>query len=328
MKNEKVTIKAGADIAFIKYWGKKDEKLRLPMNGSISMVLDNLNTTTTVEFRDNLTRDEISIEGESEGLEERRIVEHLERIRELGGVRKFAKVVSINNFPRATGLSSSGSGFAALTVAACKSLGLGLTRREMSILARQESGTACRCVCGGFVEWKDGKTSQTSYSKTIYPSDHWDLRDLIVIVDEGRKKISSTEGHKNATSSLFYRERQRRIKKKISLVKNYIEKRRFKDFGELIEAEALEFHAILLTSKPAHIAWHPGTIEVMDKVTALREQGLGVYFTINTGFNLHVITLPKQEERVRDGLVRLKSVKKIITAKVGTGPEKLNEHLF
>src|SRR5258708_814130 len=166
MKMKKITVKASSDVAFIKYWGKKDEKLRLPENGSVSMILYGLNTTTTVEFQKDLRKDEIEIDGEKDG-ETKRVVEHLDRIRFIAKISDFARVVSKNSFPKGTGLSSSSSAFAALTIAGTKAAGLKLSERELSILARQGSGSACRCVCGGFVEWKDGNTSEDSYAETF-----------------------------------------------------------------------------------------------------------------------------------------------------------------
>ena len=167
---QKITVQASSDVALVKYWGKKDKILRLPANGSISMILDSLQSTTTVEFLPELIKDEVIIGGEVEEGEISRVVKHLDRIRALAQSQNlikesiFAKVVSENNFPKSTGLSSSGSGFAALTMAASKAIGLDLSEKELSILARQGSGTACRCVCGGFVEWLDGETSEDSYS--------------------------------------------------------------------------------------------------------------------------------------------------------------------
>src|SRR5438094_96093 len=120
----KINCRASADVALIKYWGKKDNVLRLPENGSISMILDNLNTTTTVEFQPELKQDLVVIEGESEQKEVKRVSQQLDRVRRLAGISTFARVVSRNSFPQSTGLSSSGSGFAALTVAASKAAGL------------------------------------------------------------------------------------------------------------------------------------------------------------------------------------------------------------
>lgn len=325
---KKTTVKVSSDVALVKYWGRKDEKLRLPENGSISIILDGLDTVTTVEFQPELTRDDVTIEGESRPEEVQRVVEHLDRIRAAAGISTFARVVSTNSFPKSTGLSSSSSAFAALTVAAARAAGLQLSEKTLSILARQGSGSACRCVCGGFVEWLDGATSETSFSQTLYPASYWDVRDVVVVVDEGRKKVSSTEGHKTAQSSPFYPARQQHIGQKILDVKHALRTKNFGQLGELVEAEALEFHSILLTSQPPMIAWYPGTIQVMLEVRRLREEGIPAYFTINTGFNVHVLTLPEYETVVADRLKNLDLVKHIFHAKVGNGPQEVERHLF
>lgn len=325
---KKITVKTASDIALIKYWGKKDEVLRLPENGSISIKLDGLDTITTVEFREDLEKDEVEIEGEGDNEESARVIKHLDRIRQLAKKNFFAKVVSKNTFPKGTGLSSSGSGFAALTVAAVKSLELDLSSRQLSILARQGSGTACRCVCGGFVEWLDGDSSDESYSISLQSPDYWDIRDVVAVVDEGFKRVSSTKGHESAQSSPFYETRLANIKGKLVQMKAHIANKNFSALGELAEKEALEFHSILLTSEVPMIAWYPGTVEVMQKVVDLREQGVPCYFTINTGFNVHVLTLPEHEEQVADQLKSLSLVKKVLHAKVGPEPIEINEHLF
>jgi len=328
--HSKSTFQASSDVALVKYWGKKDELLRLPENGSISLILSGLDTVTTVDFSPAYTKDEIIIQGESEEGEAARVIKHLDRIRALATKDKhnFAKVVSRNTFPKGTGLSSSGSGFAALTYAAVAALNLKLSEKEISILARQGSGTACRCACGGIVEWLDGSTSETSYSHTLFPPSHWDLRDVIAIVDEGKKLVSSTAGHQTAHTSPFYPVRLQNIKQKISNVKKALRERNFADLGDLVEAEALEFHSILLTSQPSLIAWYPGTIEVMLAVQQLRHQNIPAYFTINTGFNVHVLTLPEYEEKVVAALRKLSLVKKVLTAKIGDKPQQLTKHLF
>lgn len=325
---KKATIKTASDIALVKYWGKKDEVLRLPENGSVSIKLDGLDTITTVEFNETLLADDINIEGESNNEETARVIKHLDRIRKLANTKVFAKVVSKNTFPKGTGLSSSGSGFAALTFAAVASLELDLSERELSILARQGSGTACRCACGGFVEWLDGDTSDTSYSVSLQDANYWDIRDVVAVVDEGKKKISSTEGHEAAHSSPFYQARLDGIEKKIGQMKQAIEHKDFMSLGSLAEKEALEFHTILLTSEIPLIAWYPGTVEVMQAVMELRKSGVPCYFTINTGFNVHVLTLPEYEKVVAEELGKLSLVKKILLAKVGPKPQIIDQHLF
>ena len=190
----KSTAVAPSNIAFIKYWGKKDELLRLPENGSISMNLSNLLTTTTVEFSEQYSHDSLLINGVQELHEEKRAVQHLDRIRKLAGTSLKAKVVSVNNFPSSTGLSSSASGFAALTVAAADAAGLDLSEKEQSILARQGSGSACRSIPSGFTEWLDGNTSDDSYAVQVYPPDYWDIIDIVAIVNTGKKDISTSIG--------------------------------------------------------------------------------------------------------------------------------------
>lgn len=325
---KKATFKASSDIALVKYWGKKDEALRLPENGSVSMILDGLDTITTVEFDERYHQDSVTIDGDVELGEESRVVKHLDRIREMAQFKSRARVVSENTFPRGTGLSSSGSGFAALTYAATEALGVIMSEKELSILARQGSGTACRCVCGGYVEWKDGEISETSYSETIFTANYWDVRDVVVVVDEGKKLVSSTAGHTTAQTSVFYPVRLKLIGGKIKDLKMFLKKKDFTGLGELVEAEALEFHSILLTSNPPMIAWHPGTVEVMLAVQQLRREGVEAYFTINTGFNVHVLTLPKEVIDVQKAMNKLTLVKKTLVAKVGNKPKELTEHLF
>lgn len=328
MNMKKITAQASSDVALIKYWGKKDEQLRLPENGSISLILSGLDTVTTVEFQEKLQKDSVIIQGDSEEGESERVKTHLNRIRKLANISTYAKVVSTNTFPKGTGLSSSGSGFAALTYAATKAVGLHLSEKELSILARQGSGTACRCTCGGIVEWKDGNTSDTSFSSSLYSADYWDIRDIIAVVDEGKKLVSSTQGHALAHKSVFFKSRQAHIKQKLAQLKEALKVKNFKELGELIEAEALEFHSILLTSIPPLIAWYPGTIEVMLAVQTMRKEGIEAYFTINTGFNVHVLTLPEFEKEVTHRLKTLSLVKKTLKAKIGEKPSFLEEHLF
>lgn len=300
MKNNliKATSVAPSNIAFIKYWGKRDEDLKIPLNGSISMNLSNLLTTTTVEFNPDFKKDLIIINDQEEGDEGSRVIKHLDRIRKLAKIKHKAKVISKNNFPTGTGLSSSASGFAALTLAASKAADLSLSEKELSILARQGSGSACRSIPDGFVEWLDGNTNETSYAVSIFPPDYWDIVDVVAVVSKDKKEISTTEGQKLAKSSPFFPARLSKIKDKIKLMKKHIQEKNFTLFGELVEQEALELHAIMLTSIPSLVYWLPGTLKVMHAVKRWRQEGLQVYFTVNTGQDIHLICQKKDAEKV------------------------------
>lgn len=325
----KATAEAPSNIAFIKYWGRKDEELRLPENGSISMNLSNLLTTTTVEFSSRFERDSLVINSVEEPAEKaKKILKHLDRIRSLAKITERAKVVSKNNFPRGTGLSSSASGFAALTVAASNAAGLKLSEKELSILARLGSGSACRSIPDGFVEWLDGDASETSYAHTIFPPDYWDIADVVVILTEEQKDVSTTEGQRLATSSPFYAIRLDKIKAKIAKIKTYIKTKNFNKFGEIIEAEALELHAIMLTSHPSLIYWYPATVTVMKAVKKWRAQGLEVYFTVNTGQNIHLICQQKDAEKVASLVKNLPEAKEVIINTPSKGTHIVSNHLF
>ena len=325
---KKATAVASSNIAFTKYWGRKDEKLRLPMNGSIAMSLSNLLTTTTVEFDEGLEEDEITVNNEKREKETVKVSKHLDRIRKLAGINTFAKVVSVNSFPTATGLSSSASGFAALTVAGAAAAGLNLSDKELSILARQGSGSACRSISPGIVEWLDADTSEGSYAKTIFPKEHWDIADVVAVVSEGRKEISTSDAHEEANSSPFMKVRVEGMKEKNKLLKQIIARRDFREFGEFIESEALELHAIYITQKPALIFLMPNSLLLMKLCKKWREEGLPVYFTVNTGQDIHLIVETKNIKILENKLAEISEVKEVIVNHPGEGTKLSDKHLF
>lgn len=324
----KTTAIAPSNIAFIKYWGKKDEELKIPENGSISMNLSNLITTTTVEFDSKYEKDLITINNKSDEQVKNRIIKHLNLIRKKTNINLRAKVVSTNNFPDGTGLSSSASGFAALTMAGAKAAGLNLQKKELSILARQGSGSACRSIPDGFVEWLGGDTSDTSYAESLYTPNYWAIVDVVAIVSQEKKEISSTDGQKLTTTSPFFLTRLNNINEKINRFKESLKIKNFTEFGQIIEEEALELHAIMLTSTPSLIYWQPETIKMMKLIKKWRDEGLEVYFTVNTGQDIHLITEEKNTKILVERLKNIKEVKKIIINQPAIGARLIDKHLF
>lgn len=324
----KKTAIASSNIAFTKYWGKKDESLRIPQNGSISMNLSNLLTTTTVEFLNKYQKDEVVINNVHLGGGNSRVIQHLDRIRKLANIQKKAKVVSQNNFPTGTGLSSSASGFAALSLAASSAAGLKLSEKELSILARLGSGSACRSIPSGFVEWIDGDSNETSYAAQIFPENYWHIADVIVVVSNKKKDVPTSIGQKTAQSSPFMNIRLSRMKEKNEKIKELIKQKNFQKFGQLIEAEALELHAIMLTQTPPLIYWLPESIVVMKEVQEWRKNGLPAYFTINTGQNVHIICLQKDAKEVERLAKTLSITKDVIINIPCVGAHIVEDHLF
>ncbi|MFZ5845444.1 MAG: diphosphomevalonate decarboxylase [Patescibacteria group bacterium] len=259
----KATAIAPANIAFIKYWGKQDEKLHLPFNSSISMNLSGTYTTTTVDFSPNYEVDQVFfLESDSshkiprplqvvcDAGEVQRVKIHLDQIRRLAQRREKAKIMTQNNFPKGGGIASSASGFAALTVAAVAALGLKLLQKELTMLARLGSGSACRSIPAGFVEWVAGGSSETSYAHSLYPEDYWDLRDVILIVSQEKKEVPTTAGMERIKTSSWWRERITAIPKRINRLKQAFEDKDFRKLGEVIEEDCLDMHWVMQTQNP------------------------------------------------------------------------------
>jgi diphosphomevalonate decarboxylase len=339
----KATAIAPANIALIKYWGKKDEKLRLPLNSSISMNLSECLTTTTVEFSEKFKADEVFLSGESQSLDKKshvrqfvkeegkdiaRVIKHLERIRKIAGLNLKAKVVSYNNFPTKAGVASSASGFAALTLASSKAAGLNLSEKKLSIMARIGSGSACRSIPDGFVEWKEGDSNESSFAHSLYPADWWDIRDLLLIVSVGEKKVGSTAGMEKAWTSPFLKARLANIKNKIAKIKKALKEKDFTLLGETVEEEAINFHAVMMTQKPALFYWQAETIKIIRAVADFRSQGLMVYLTIDAGPNVHLFCQAKDLEKVKDKTKDISGISKIIVNKPAEGARLVKEHLF
>ncbi len=303
------TAVAYANLAFVKYWGKRDAQLNIPLNGSISMNLSAARTETTVEFDARLAADSVLVGADMQPAPPgfaRRVSAHLDRLRQLAGVTSPARVGTHNSFPTGAGFASSASGMAALTVAAATALNLSLSEAQLSALARAASGSACRSVPAGFVEWQAGTGHDDSFAFQIAAPQHWDIRDIAVVVSPREKAVSSSEGHLLALQSPFWQARLASIPDRLTAVRRAILERDFETFGRELEAEALSMHAVALTS--AHLAgsaWHsgiyyllPDTLELMLAVQSWRADGLPVYFTLDAGPTVHLIV----PQRWQDGV--------------------------
>jgi len=219
-----------------------------------------------------------------------------------------ARVVSENNFPAGSGIASSASAFAALALASSKAAGLELTEKDLSILARRGSGSASRSIPSGFVEWEAGESSDTSFSRSIALPDHWDLVDMVVILDAEHKKVGSTEGHTVAATSPLQSGRVNDAARRLDLCRNAVMEKDFLALAEIIERDCLIMHAVMMTSQPALIYWLPQTLHLMEKVITWRKNGLPVAFTIDAGPNIHLITPSNQVDSLRSELHRMPEV--------------------
>jgi diphosphomevalonate decarboxylase len=331
----KTTISAPANIAFIKYWGARDLERTLPLNSSISMTLDHCVTRCTAELIDG-DHDEIWLVEPHGGFSTpepeflRRVKRQLDRLRTWAGRDERFRVATRNTFPSAAGLASSASGFAALTLAAAGALGRGDSPRgELSLLARGGgSGSASRSVLGGYVEWPAGGDERGSEAVQLADSEHWDLRDVIAVVEIGPKAVPSLEGHRRAATSPYFGRRLELLPERLAKVRRAIAERNLELLGPVIEEEAVDLHLIAMSSRPPIFYWAPGTVAVLRTVRELRQEGLAAWATMDAGANVHVICDADSEEDVAERLESVPAVGFVIQDSVGSGPETDTEHLF
>ncbi len=314
------TAIANPNIAFIKYWGDLDPNLHLPANGSISMNLDGLYTRTQVTFMSHLPADELTINGERQsGQALERVSALLERVRRMAGINHMAQVSSENNFPMGTGIASSASAFAALSLAASQAAGLSLDEPALSRLARTGSGSACRSIPGGFVEWLLGNSDETSYAVSLWPVDHWQLVDCIAIVSRQHKPTVSEQGHLLADTSPLQAARVADAPNRLQLCRHALHNRDIELLAQAVEQDSDMMHSVMMTSTPALHYWLPATLAIMGAVRNWRNHGWPVFYTVDAGPNVHVICLASHADQVASELATIPGVEQVLFAAPG-GP--------
>jgi diphosphomevalonate decarboxylase len=318
---QKATARAHANIAFIKYWGNRNEGLRLPENSSLSMNLDGLYTETTVIWDNAQNTDTLKLNDQLQtGQALARVIRHFDHLREhVSGLPKHANVITKNNFPMGAGIASSASSFAALTIAAVRAAGIELPEKILSSLARLGSGSASRSIPTGFVEWHKGVDHESSYAESIASPDYWDLVDVIVVVSDSHKKVGSTEGHQSAHTSDLQLGRLMHINERLKVCKEALLNRDFRSFAEVVEEDSNLMHSVMMTSRPPLFYWQPASVAVMQEVKRWREEGLQVCYTLDAGPNVHCICIRKDVPEVIDRLKTLSGILDIRVAGAGSG---------
>ncbi len=324
---------AAPNIALIKYWGKRDDLLKLPINDSISITLDEkaLASTTTIVLGSKLKRDTFILNGHAGP--DAHITEALLLIRRRLGkrhhiIRKPILLISDNNFPTAAGIASSASGFAALAEAVASALGI-RNRREISILARLGSGSASRSAFGGYVRWKMGKRKdgEDSFAVQVSPRSRWpQLADVIAISSAERKKVSSKSGMERTlkTSELCHC-RQEHVQRAVEKVAGAIRRKDFRSLAYLTMRDSNAMHATMLDSWPPIIYMNDTSRAVVEAVHQYNEKAgsLRAAYTFDAGPNAHVITTRKEAGKIARMLKGIRGVRKVIVSGVGEGSKTI-----
>jgi diphosphomevalonate decarboxylase len=320
MSNNTSTAVGYSNIAFIKYWGNRDEALRLPANSSLSMNLDGLSARTSVSFDPSLPSDQFELNAvEQAGPALQRVTHFLDHVRRMAQNPGFARVSSANNFPTGAGIASSAAAFAALALAASKASGLELSESQLSRLARLGSGSAARSVPGGFVEWQTALDDEASYAFSIAPARHWDLVDCIAVISTTHKPVGSTEGHAAAPTSPLQPARVQDAPRRLEICRRAVLERDFDTFAAIVEHDSTLMHAVMMTSRPPLFYWQPASLDLMLRVPTWRAEGLACCFTLDAGPNVHILCLAENTAEVQTRLSALPGVQKVLIAHPG-GP--------
>jgi diphosphomevalonate decarboxylase len=298
MTNERsATAIAHPNIALAKYWGKRSIEGNVPATPSLSVTLAGLATRTTVTFEEGLDGDDLVLGGvRVEGKPRDRVRALLDEVRGLARSKLHARVVSDNDFPTASGLASSASGFAALARASARALDLDLDLSTLSRIARRASASAARSIFGGFVSLG---IEDDAAAVPIAPASHWTLAVVVAAVTHGAKPVGSTEGmERTRRTSPYYAAWIDDAPKLAAEVRAAILARDLEKLGTAAEASALRMHACAHAASPPIVYWTGATVELLAAVRGLRVEGVSAWATIDAGPHVKVLCLESDAERV------------------------------
>jgi diphosphomevalonate decarboxylase len=311
-------VRANSNLAFVKYWGKAPQGVNRAASGSISVTLDGLSTVAGVSFESGLGEDEIGAAPAARPA----VAAFLDRARSFLGENRRARVRLASNFPVAAGLASSASVFAALAMAVAEAAGRELPPQDLAALARAGSGSACRSLHGGFVEWiPDARGDRV---EPLAPPEHWPLAILVAITSPRPKAVGSREGmNRTAATSPYYSAWLACGARDLGPVREAIRRRDLPALGEAIERNCLRMHAAAIAAEPPLLYWEPATLGVIRAVWAMRSEGTGAWFSIDAGPQVKVLCEPYDAEVVAARLRAVEGVVQVLRSRPGGGPQRL-----
>lgn len=293
------TAVAHPNIALIKYWGKRDVSLNLPAVSSLSLTLSNFCTKTTVHWGAN--SDQMYLNGAPAPKE----VAHksFQFLNLMDSDRPPCRIDSQNNFPTAAGLASSASGFAALALSASRASGSQHTASELSALARQGSGSACRSLWGGWVLWQRGihPCGKDSHGIPLFGQDYWNLNLVVAVASSAKKAMGSTKGmiHTKQTSP-YYASWVETSEADVSKAKQALQDKDFTTLGEVMEHSTMKMHACMMGARPSLRYLQPASFSVLSEIEALRTEGIETYATMDAGPNVKILCRPENSTLIAD----------------------------
>ena len=350
-QREEISPKSGtvgwscpSNIALIKYWGKR--AIQIPMNPSLSMTLTEARTITKISYSYKQKQKGRQIQFRFEGKEapafEERIIKYMDAIKPLIPVlsHTFLEIESENTFPHSSGIASSASamGALALCLVQIEEELTGTMNRDQfwqkaSLIARLGSGSASRSVYPQFALWgkSDGwdlSSDQYAIPVTGFHETFHNLRDTILIVESGQKRVSSNAGHALMDTNPFAASRFKQARQNLVVLNAAMTEGDWERFIIVMEEEALSLHAMMMTGKPGYLLMQPNTLSILQKIREFREDTrykLG--FTLDAGANVHLLYANADagpvETFIHSELVILCENGEVIKDKMGPGPQKI-----
>jgi len=339
------TFSAPSNIALVKYWGKIENQI--PANPSLSFTLNNCKTVTTLQYESKTEKNisfDLLFEGQPKESFRPKIQKYFERIQDLCPyvLDYHFTIDTKNTFPHSSGIASSASGMAALSVNIITLEKLvnpdetdDYYMQKASLLARLGSGSACRSIKGNIVVW--GETESIENSSDLFGVDFLyevnsvfeNYQDTILLVDKGEKQVSSTVGHELMHNHPFAERRFQQAHENIAKLKEILKSGNLNEFIALVESEALTLHSMMMTSMPYFILMKPNTLEIINQIWKFRETtNVPVCFTLDAGANVHVLYPNKYKEEVQkfitDELAKYCQNNQFIHDEMGFGAEDLS----
>lgn len=332
-----VTARSTPNIALIKYWGNRNNAMRMPAADSISMTLDSPALEITICHADQLTVRSFDERGHEKTLIEKtisRFSQHLELtkayLKKLGMPEAIPSSMSItirSAIPPAIGLASSAAAFSALA----KAIGglireqLKLSDKQLSVIARLGSGSAARSIYGGYAALLsgDGEELDASSAMQIASENHWLLHDIILVPSKEEKKVGSTEGHHAAWTSSLFNERLHQMPRRNQECRDAILQRDFEKLQKIAEEDALEMHRVMASQVPPLKYLSEDTHRIIGEITALRNsEKLSVLYTMDAGPTAHLICTDDAAKTVREFAAAQRGCK-VFETSVGGGARLL-----
>jgi diphosphomevalonate decarboxylase len=321
--------------ALVIYWGNEDDTLRIPTRSSLSITLQGINQPldyiVSLRTMGSSERDKVIIDGiEDKGDVYSHFVYHLNAMRRYTGFKEKVEVTTRKSFPVGTGLAGSAASASALAEAFAGLIGKTADTRLKSIMARRGSGSASRSVFGGFVMWQKGNSDDSSYAKQLFSENHWDLRNIIAMVSSNPKKIKSIEGMKLSKKTCpeqIYSGFVSAADPHIEQISAALSARDIAKLGASYEEENYLFRQVCLETMPSLDYWMKMTVDIINRVVNLRNDGIPAYAGTDAGPNVHIFTEPKHVQRVIRTIQEVQGVLKIIHSRVGDGSHLIQEHL-